>query len=161
MIRFFTLLFISILYGFALQAQPPKENSYLLDKGTIHNGLTFKFNSEKVENEDRLLIIVEDRKTNSFEVNLDGGYFIKRNLAIGASVKHGGSRHIGVDVSPQNKRSEVNRAKRSWGVYGIAKLYIPMGESDRFFLFNNFMIGGTFDNTLTDSFTEKVLTRNS
>lgn len=151
-------LFVA-LYVFSMQVQAQSTKPYLPDRGMMYYGLTFKFNTEKVENENRLLVLVEDRKTNSFEVGLDGGYFIKKNLAVGGLVKYGGSQRMGVDISIQNVRSEVNKAKRSWGVYGTTKLFIPVEENNRFFLFSSFLIGGTFDNALTESVTESLLTR--
>ncbi len=140
-------------------AQTAPAKKYLLEKGTSHTGFTFKFNTDKVENDDRLLLIVEDRKSNSFELNFDGGYFLKKNFAVGALVKFGSSNRVGVDLSPQNVRTEVNKADKSWGIYATSKLYIPLSQNNRFFLFNNFLAGGTLNNSLTESTTEAILTR--
>ncbi len=159
LLTIFIVFCIPILLHAQSSPQSAIPQKYLLDKGTSHTGFTFKFNTEKVENDDRLLLIVEDRKTNSFELNFDGGYFIKKNLAVGGLVKFGNSSRIGVDLSPQNVRTEVSKAERFWGVYGTSKFYIPLSQNNRFFLFNNFLVGGTFNNSLTESTTDAVLTR--
>ena len=158
-IHYFLCCLLLIFLANSVQAQKSAEKRYLLDKGTFHNGFTFKFNIDKVENEDRLIVLVEDRKTNSFDFNLDAGYFIKKNWALGGLVQYGSSRRIGVDINSQNERSEVNKAQKSWGIFGTTKLYIPLEEGNRFFLFSNILIGGTMDRTLTESLTNSVLKR--
>ena len=141
------------------RAQVDSSANYFLKKGKVYTGLTFGFDNSKTENEDRIIVLIEDRKNNSFDVKLDGGYFIKDNWSVGGLINYGSSRPEGVDVSTQNVRSQVNIASKFWGVYGTTKVYIPLEAKNRFFLFSEVLLGGNLNNQLKESTTDAVLTR--
>lgn len=151
-------LFIFLSFSSA-KAQVNNSSDYFLKKGKAYTGITFSFDNSKIENEDRLIVLIEDRKNNAFDIKLDGGYFIKDNWTVGGLINYGSSQREGVDVSPQNIRSQVNQASKFWGIYGTTKLYIPLESKNRFYLFSEVLFGGNFNNQLKESTTDGVLTR--
>ncbi|WP_214229243.1 hypothetical protein [Pedobacter sp. B4-66] len=151
-------LFVLLNFSSA-KAQLDSSSNYFLKKGKVYTGVTFGFDNSKIENEDRLIVLIEDRKNNSFDAKFDGGYFIKDNWSVGGLINYGSSRREGVDVSTQNIRSQVNQASKFWGIYGTTKFYIPLEAKNRFFLFSEVLLGGSFNNQLKESTTDAVLTR--
>jgi len=135
------------------------EDNYFLNKGKIYGGFTFSFDNSKVENEDRLIVFIEDRKNNSFDLKLDAGYFIKKNWAIGGLINYASSDRTGVDISTQNISSQVAITSKSWGIYATTKFYIPLESHNRFFLFSEVLAGGSFANQLKESTADALLTR--
>lgn len=154
-----TSLFVILLSISSARAQVDQSADYFLKKGKAYTGITFSFDNSKIENEDRLIVLIEDRQNNSLDLKFDGGYFIKDNWTIGGLINYGSSRREGVDVSPQGIRSQVNQAAKFWGIYGTTKLYIPLESKNRFFLFSEVLLGGNFNNQLKESTTDAVLTR--
>jgi hypothetical protein len=154
-------LFCLLCFSTAAAQTDYKEDAddYFLGKGKIYSGITFSFDNSKVENEDRLIVFIEDRKNNSFDLKVHSGYFIRRNWAIGGLVNYGSSDRTGVDISTQNVSSQVAITSKSWGIYATTKFYIPLEAHNRFFLFTEVLVGGSFSNQLKEATAGAILTR--
>jgi hypothetical protein len=80
---FFSFIFFSTVMAQTDHVENPDD--YFLNKGKVYAGITFSFDNSKVENEDRLIVFIEDRKNNSFDLKVHTGYFIRKNWAVGGT----------------------------------------------------------------------------
>ena len=87
------------------------------------------------------------------------GYFIKDNWALGAQLSYGRSKRIGTDIDIRNIPEEISAIEESWGFYASTKNYLPLGRSNRFYLYNLVILGGRIENLLTESLSQDILTR--
>lgn len=152
-----------LLFSFLLMAMPgfcqqETERKPLLQKGNIYAGLTFNFDVNKTENEDQLLVHIEDRKNNMFNINLNSGYFIKNNWALGARIAYGSSKRVGRDINSLNIPVDINNKAHTWGLYASTKNYIPLDKNHRFYLYNLLLLGGETSNQVNESTTLTILT---
>ncbi|KUJ59515.1 hypothetical protein AR687_22875 [Flavobacteriaceae bacterium CRH] len=154
---FFSFICFSTVMAQTDHVENPDD--YFLNKGKVYAGITFSFDNSNVENEDRLIVFIEDRKNNSFDLKVHTGYFIRKNWAVGGLINYTSSDRTGVDISTQNISSQVNIASKSWGIYGTTKFYIPLESRNRFFLFTEVLAGGSFANQLKESTAYGILTR--
>lgn len=151
-----------LLFGFFLfsckgYCQQTSEREPLLQKENMYTGLTFNFDVNKTENEDQLLGHIEDRKNNTFNINLNSGYFIKDNWALGARIAYGSRKRVGRDINLLNIPVDVNNKETVWGLYASMKNYLPLDKNHRFYLYNLLLLGGGISNEVDESTTLTIL----
>lgn len=131
----------------------------LLKKGKVYAGLSFDFSVNNTANENQLLVYVEDRQNNTFNINLNSGYFVGDKLALGASISYGTRKRVGNEINLQGIPVQIALKEEEWGLYGTMKNYLPLDEKGHFYLYNLVLLGGTISNQLTEAVTDNMLTR--
>src|SRR5262245_27633636 len=104
----------------------------LLEKGNMYVGLTFSFVVSKTENEQQVFTLIQDRTRNEFVININSGYFIRKNWALGAQLSYGRMKRIGTEIDVFNVPEDISMIEESWGIYGSTKNYLSLGNSNRF-----------------------------
>lgn len=153
---FLPVVFFSALSAFC---QQPMASDPLLKKGNVYGGLSFNFSVNNTENQDQLIIFVEDRQNDIFNINVNSGYFIKDRFALGGSLTYGSRKRIGNEINIQGIPVQVSLKEEEWGIYGTMKNYLPLDANRHFYLYNLVLLGTTFSNELSETIAQDVLTR--
>ncbi len=131
--------------------QQPGSSGPLVQKGSVYTGLTFNFNVKKTEGEEQLLVYIEDRKNNTFNFDLNSGYFLKDNFALGGRLSYAQSRRVGREQDLIGIPSDISGREQDWGIYATMKNYLPLDKNHRFYLYNMVLLGGRISNAKTES----------
>jgi hypothetical protein len=132
----------------------------LLEKGNAYTGLTFSIGKNDVVDEDGMFVFINEQQKSKFAFSIDGGYFLAKNFAVGALVEYSNNRISGVFTPASSGLTSIAKEQKTdLGFYGVAKAFIPLDQQQRFALFNQVLLGGTYKSKLLESTTESVLTR--
>lgn len=168
MIRIQNLLYGMILLASIkpsdLQAQvagsKSSMNQHLLGKGNAYLGATFNVGKNDVTDKDGLIVFVNEQKKNNFSFSIDGGYFIKKNLAVGGLIEYGNNQVSALLTDPSTgATTQLKEEKTNLGIYGVFKGFIPIDDKQRFAIFNQVLLGGQNKSKLTESITNGELKR--
>ncbi|MFV0541877.1 MAG: hypothetical protein ACK5MZ_11710 [Aestuariibaculum sp.] len=142
-ITLFLLLFFTALYGNAQE----KEKVLSFAKGTWHTAVTLSIKDTKDDNIDNLLFKINENKTNSFEVNILGGYFFKDYMSTGmrySYLKRERNLNYQTDSNDQVRRQY---ALSRHTFVGFIRNYFPISADNRFNFFNETDLGIGFGNS--------------
>lgn len=131
----------------------------LTGKGNMYSGITFSFSTKDTDKKEGLLVNVNDESRNQFKTSVDAGYFIKNNFALGALISYENTRREQTETDSQNIPTTVQYAKDAYGIYGVMKNFIPLDQKERFFLYNQILLGTSFSSSLEERTTDDLLTR--
>lgn len=163
-IIYYSFLFTLALLSQNTFAQDATENDRglkykLTAKGNMYSGLTFSFSTKDTDKKQGLLVDVSDESRNQFKTSVDAGYFIKNNFALGALISYENDRKEQTETDSQNVPTAVQYAKDGYGIYGVMKNFIPLDNKQRFFLYNQVLLGTSFKNTIEERTTDDLLKR--
>ncbi len=152
----FLFLFINSINSFSQTDQNTNAQKSILDKGVSHFGFRVGFSNKDIEN-DRLLTIVDidEIKNLSYEFALSGSWFIDENVAWGVKVNYGfsdqtykiSSNLLPLLINAQTYSSSIATSNFEIGT-GV-KNYVPFGNSNRFFVFNETNASYSYLSSLT------------
>ncbi len=131
----------------------------LLNKGSLYSGLSFNFGTKNTEDKDVLVYVIKDRTDDNVNINLDQGYFIKDNFALGALINFSYKNKEGIQENSSNVLENVHSKSIGWSIYGTMKNYLSLDKAKIFNVFNLIKFGGTFENSLTETVSNDILTR--
>jgi hypothetical protein len=162
--KIFIALFI-IAGSISSLAQSKKDysNGVPITKGTWFSSMSLSANSRVSENDRQLFATYIEQERNGFNIRFDPGYVIKENLGIGVGLLYGGRKDQNTQISSDGIISDVNSAERRFEIRPYIKNFIPLGQTNRFYIviptelqigFGNQLTETTIDNVLTRDFTE-------
>lgn len=156
--KYYIPIALLMLISSAIFSQQNKTGS-LLNRGNMYTGLTLSFDVSNTENEQQAFVTIQDRKKNEFNININSGYFLKNNWALGAQVSYAGAKRLGTDIDVRNIPEDISMVEESWGIYASTKNYLSLSANHRFYLYNLVILGGRIGNSLTESVSQNILTR--
>lgn len=160
-----TLFFGTFLVSFVSNAQAvknPKDSLnavHITSKGNGYMGLKFKFSDNTVHDTDKGFVFIEDRKASNFTISIDGGYFIKKNWAVGGLLEIGKSERKGNEINSQGITNQIASVNEVFGVFGSTKNIIPLDKRNIFYMYNLLYLGGEFRKSLDETTSDALLTR--
>jgi len=131
----------------------------LLNKGGLYTGLSFNFETKNTKDKDVTVYVIKNREDDNVNINLDQGYFIKDNFALGALINFSYNNREGIQENTSNVLEDVHSKSIGWSIYGTMKNYLSIDKDKRFNVFNLIKLGGTFENSLTETVSNDILTR--
>lgn len=149
------LLFVSI-NCFSQEESIPKNKAVLLTNGVSHFGFIVGFSKKDVSNDMLLTVVdIDEIKNISGDFSFSGSWFIADNVAWGAKLSYGFSDerytisakllNLLLDASTYNSNIVSSSFKIGTGV----KNYVPIGTSNRFFVFNETNMSYSYISSLT------------
>jgi hypothetical protein len=162
--RFQVMLACFVLSSQAVYPQEVKKKEYKdgvpIEKGLWFTSGTLSLGNRKAENENQLLVFNVNQKKSDFEIRLDAGHVIKENLAVGLGILYGNTREDNLQRSSDGVLTSNNVAGNYFAFRPFVKNFIPLGKSDRFYVVIPTELQIGFGNTIKESVTDNVLTRN-
>ena len=77
------LLLVLLVFNIGhLQAQADEDSTYVLGKSRLYFIPTFSVSNKIAENQNQIVRLIHDQYLLEWEVNLNIGYFVKRNFAV-------------------------------------------------------------------------------
>jgi len=131
----------------------------LLNKGGLYSGLSFNFSTKNIQDKDVTVYVIKNRKDDNVNINLDQGYFIKDNFALGALINFSYKNREGIQRNTSNVLEDVHSKSIGWSIYATMKNYLSLDKAKSFNVFNLIKLGGTFENSLTETVSNDILTR--
>ncbi|TNF43030.1 MAG: hypothetical protein EP311_04080 [Cytophagales bacterium] len=155
-----TFLFFCLTLSFGM-AQNKKDysNGVPITKGTWFSSLSLSANSRTGENDRQLFATYIEQQRNGFNLRVDPGYVIKDNLGIGIGLLYGSRKDESIQQSSDGVISNVNSAERKFEIRPYVKNFIPLGESNRFYIVIPTELQIGFGNGIQETTTDGVLTR--
>lgn len=161
----YSFLFVLLLFIQPVSAQNKinkdsiSSKNKLTSKGNVYTGISFNFSTKDTDVKEGFFVNISNRSRNLFKTSVDGGYFIKDNLALGGSISYENDRRNQIETDQQNVRTAVQYAKDSYGIYGGMKNFIPIDNKGRFYLYNLVLLGANFKNIIEERTTDNLLKR--
>lgn len=128
-------------------------------KGTWFAGGTVSAGNRSAENENQLFAYVVNQEKWNVEFRIDGGYLYKKNLAVGMGLLYGRTKE---DITSKNTDGIFTHKKVAGEYYAFRpfiKNFVPLGQSNQFYVVIPTELQLGFGNKLTESVTDNVLTR--
>lgn len=158
-IKLIILFILSGSINSLAQSKKDYSNGVPITKGTWFSSMSLSANSRVGENDRQLFATYIEQERNGFNVRVDPGYVIKDNLGIGIGLLYGGNKDENIQLSSDGIISEVNSAERRFEIRPYIKNFIPLGQTNRFYIVIPTEIQIGFGNELKETTTDKVLTR--
>lgn len=152
------LLFLVSLSAFG-QSKKDYSNGVPITKGTWFSSLSISANSRVGENDRQLFATYVEQQRNAFNIRLDPGYIIKDNLGVGIGLLYGSRKDENIQLSSDGIISEVNSADRRFEIRPYIKNFIPLGNTNRFYIVIPTELQIGFGNGIQETTTDGVLTR--
>ena len=108
-----------------------------LTKGVWSLGGTLSAKSNSLSDIDLLIVEVEKFDQRAFHLRLEGSYFAKENLSVGAGIHFGEDKaDLSVNLLNNSYRREIRNYNRSFGALGFIKNHIPVMTGNVVFITN-------------------------
>jgi hypothetical protein len=130
-----------------------------MKKGVVFTSFTFSLSDKEAENESTPFVYNVNQVKNSLEVRGDGGYMIKKNLAVGAGLLYGSSKNESLQRSSDGVLTQNRSMERNFAVRPFVKNFLPLGNTKKFYIVipTELQIGG--GTRVDESITNNILTR--
>ncbi len=131
-----------------------------LGKGTFLAGATLGLNLRNTGNQDQLIRKVDVEDLVDFSVRLNGAYAIKNEVFIGLGLEYGQTSRKGDYInSDDGSLSDVQFFQTSFSVRPFVKNHLPLDQIGRFNLINQTELIVELDQSITETTTNRVVTR--
>ena len=108
-----------------------------LTKGVWSLGGTLSAKSNSLSDIDLLIADVEKFDQRAFQLRLEGSYFIKENLSVGAGIHFGEDKtDLAVNLLNNSYKRELHNFSRSFGALGFIKNHISVMSNNVVFITN-------------------------
>ena len=131
-----------------------------LGKGTFLAGGTLGLNLRNTGNQDQLIRKVDVEDLVDFTVRLNGAYAIKDEVFIGLGLEYGQTSRKGDYINTDDgSLSEVQFFQTSFSFRPFVKNHLPLDRIGRFNLINQTELIVELDQSITETTTDRVVTR--
>jgi hypothetical protein len=145
-------------------AQHTKKKDYSdgvpIEKGLWFTSGTLSLGERNAENENQLFVYNVYQKKSDFEIRLDAGHVIRENLAVGLGFLYGNNKEDNLQQSSDGVLTANNVAGNYFAFRPFVKNFIPLGKTHRFYVVIPTELQIGFGNSVKESVTDNVLTRN-
>lgn len=156
------LLFLNIIF-FQLAAQKSKVDKYKngveINKGVLYSSLNFSMGTKDAKNEDQLFVYAIKQNKNDFSIRIDPGYVIKKDLAIGLGLVYSQFRENSTMKASDGTITDINSLGKSFAIRPYVKNFIPLGQSNKFYIVIPTELQLGYGNKITESTSNAILNR--
>lgn len=158
------ILCLFTLIHLRASAQHTKKKNYTdgvpIEKGLWFTSGTLSLGERNAENENQLFVYNVYQKKSDFEIRLDAGHVIRENLAVGLGFLYGNNKEENLQQSSDGVLTTNNVAGNYFAFRPFVKNFIPLGKTHRFYVVIPTELQIGFGNSVKESVTDNVLTRN-
>lgn len=158
---YYMMLVLLLCYG-AGNSQKNKKDSIdgvAITKGTWFAGGAVSLGDRKAENEDQLLFYNVNQKKSNAEIRVDAGYIFRKNLGAGIGLLYGRNKEVNTQRSSDGTLTENNMAESYFAFRPFIKNYVPLGNSNRFYVVIPTELQIGFGSKVKEATTNAILTR--
>lgn len=131
-----------------------------LTRGVWSMGGTLSAKSNSLSDIDLLIVDVEKFDQRAFHLRLEGSYFVKENLSVGAGLHFGEDKaDLSVNLLNNSYRREIRNFNRSFGALGFIKNHISVMSNNVVFITNQTELFYGYGSGPSETYVSNILER--
>lgn len=135
------------------------KNGVEIKKGMFYSSLNFSLGSKDAKNENQLFTYAIKQNKNDFSLRLDPGYVIKKDLAVGLGLVYSQSKENSTMKASDGTITDINSLGKSFAIRPYVKNFIPLGQSNKFYIVVPTELQLGYGNKITESTSNSILSR--